>query len=337
MLAEIRLELALNRPSGALAGIVAALAQFGLSLKRQKVERTDRARGGRLFIRAEGEPPDPVVLSERLDDTPGVDRVVRIEIDGEALWADGQRVDHPAADRAVDPVADAAAGPAVDIDADAFAGPTAGPTGPPAETGSETIADPVTGDDFAALLAASSSRESASYAELEPGDEVDSEDVGTRRPPGPEETDPWLDPLASEDPEIDAWLSPDGRTVEPESRPAPLNADDMPLLLEMEAGDEPSTSSVQEADDNRPGSDVAAEDSAVGGVDDEAQRRDHDALEPGGRSESAPLPAAPTPESEPEAGEETAASGMDDALETAVGEPPRRRHSTLRRRRQKRR
>lgn len=84
-MSEIVLELSLSRSSGVLAGIVATLAQNGLELKSQKLDRDLAARQGAagwLTIHATGEAPDPEALARRMASARGVDRVMRIEIDG---------------------------------------------------------------------------------------------------------------------------------------------------------------------------------------------------------------------------------------------------------------
>ncbi len=86
---DIVLELALRRSSGVLAGIVAALAQAGLELKSQKL---DRSGTGWLTVQASGDAPDPGALSERMARISGVDRLVRLDVDGETLITDGEPV-----------------------------------------------------------------------------------------------------------------------------------------------------------------------------------------------------------------------------------------------------
>lgn len=87
---EIVLELSLNRSSGVLAGVVASLSQAGIELKSQKLRRASEGRGGWLTVVGEGEAPTPSVLAERLNNTRGVDRLMRIVVDGEATMAEGQ-------------------------------------------------------------------------------------------------------------------------------------------------------------------------------------------------------------------------------------------------------
>jgi len=88
-MSEIILELSLVRSSGVLAGIVAALAQTGLELKSQKLER---ANGGWLTVHATGEPPEPSALAERMAATRGVERLMRMEIDGDLILAEGRPI-----------------------------------------------------------------------------------------------------------------------------------------------------------------------------------------------------------------------------------------------------
>lgn len=87
---EIVLELSLNRSSGVLAGVVASLSQAGIELKSQKLRRASEGRGGWLTVVGEGEAPTPSVLAERLNNTRGVDRLMRIVVDGEATLAEGK-------------------------------------------------------------------------------------------------------------------------------------------------------------------------------------------------------------------------------------------------------
>ncbi|MFU8878239.1 MAG: hypothetical protein ACNA7E_08870 [Wenzhouxiangellaceae bacterium] len=94
---EINLHLKLNRASGVLAGIVAALAQQGLELKSQKINRDDDGKKATLDIVCEGELPDPAELAERLNAARGVEGVQRIESDGQLLMVDGAPVQSPAA------------------------------------------------------------------------------------------------------------------------------------------------------------------------------------------------------------------------------------------------
>jgi len=90
-MSDIVLELALRRSSGVLAGVVASLAQAGLALKSQKL---DRSGTGWLTVHLSGDIPDPGMLSERMSTTRGVDRLVQLDVDGETLIADGQLVVH---------------------------------------------------------------------------------------------------------------------------------------------------------------------------------------------------------------------------------------------------
>lgn len=87
---EIKLELSLSRSSGVLAGVVASLAQAGIALKSQKIQRANEGRGGWLTILGEGEPPAPPVLADKLNNTRGVDRLMRMVVDGETLLAEGK-------------------------------------------------------------------------------------------------------------------------------------------------------------------------------------------------------------------------------------------------------
>lgn len=86
---EINLHVKLNRASGVLAGIVAALAQQGLELKSQKINRDDDGKKATLDIVCEGELPDPAELAERLNAARGVEGLQRIESDGQLLMVDG--------------------------------------------------------------------------------------------------------------------------------------------------------------------------------------------------------------------------------------------------------
>lgn len=90
---EIILELSLNRSSGVLAGIVASLAQAGIELKSQKLQRATEGRGGWLTIIGAGDSPDPAVLAvlaERFNGTRGVEKLMRVIVDGEAVLAEGK-------------------------------------------------------------------------------------------------------------------------------------------------------------------------------------------------------------------------------------------------------
>lgn len=87
---EIILELSLNRSSGVLAGIVASLAQAGIELKSQKLQRAGEGRSGWLTIVGSGDPPDPAMLAERFNRTRGVEKLMRVIVDGEAVLAEGK-------------------------------------------------------------------------------------------------------------------------------------------------------------------------------------------------------------------------------------------------------
>ena len=87
---EIILELSLNRSSGVLAGIVASLAQAGIELQSQKLQRATEGRGGGLTIVGSGDSPDPAMLAERFNGTRGVEKLMRVIVDGEAVLAEGK-------------------------------------------------------------------------------------------------------------------------------------------------------------------------------------------------------------------------------------------------------
>lgn len=87
---EIIIELSLNRSSGVLAGIVASLAQAGIELQSQKLQRATESRGGWLTITGSGESPNPAALAERLNGTRGVEKLMRVIVDGEAVLAQGK-------------------------------------------------------------------------------------------------------------------------------------------------------------------------------------------------------------------------------------------------------
>lgn len=87
---EIILEISLNRSSGVLASIVASLAQAGIELQSQKLQRASEGRGGWLTVTGAGESPAPAALAERLNGTRGVEKLMRVTIDGEAVMAEGK-------------------------------------------------------------------------------------------------------------------------------------------------------------------------------------------------------------------------------------------------------
>ncbi|NKI34318.1 hypothetical protein HFP89_03980 [Wenzhouxiangella sp. XN79A] len=122
-MAEVRLHLDLERASGVLAGIVAALAQQGLELKTQKLTRASEGRGGTLDIRAEGDPDDIETLAERMATARGVGRVVAIELDGEPVFADGA---------VIVPAVEAPPADDVESELDAFLEPEPAPVATPA-------------------------------------------------------------------------------------------------------------------------------------------------------------------------------------------------------------
>jgi hypothetical protein len=80
----------LNRSSGVLAGIVASLAQAGIEFQSQKLQRATEGRGGWLTITGSGDSPNPAVLAERLNGTRGVEKLMRVIVDGEAVLAEGR-------------------------------------------------------------------------------------------------------------------------------------------------------------------------------------------------------------------------------------------------------
>ena len=71
-----------------MAGIVASLAQAGIELKSQKLQRDAEGRGGWLKIVGSGDSPTPAALAERLNGTRGVEKLMRLIVDGEVLLAD---------------------------------------------------------------------------------------------------------------------------------------------------------------------------------------------------------------------------------------------------------
>lgn len=95
-MSEIRIELKLSRSSGVLAGIVAKLAQAGLQLQSQ---RLDRSGTGWLSVLAEGECNDPAALVDLMEATRGVDRLMALVVDDRALIADGEPVAQPLEDQ----------------------------------------------------------------------------------------------------------------------------------------------------------------------------------------------------------------------------------------------
>lgn len=126
-MAEFRLHLELERASGVLASIVARLAQQGLELKSQKLERASEGRGGTLDIVAEGDNEDIASLARNMAAARGVGRVVRIQRDNEAVFAKGAVIE-PAADpdKGTTSPAFAADDNSVHAELDAFLDPDAG-------------------------------------------------------------------------------------------------------------------------------------------------------------------------------------------------------------------
>ncbi|MDX1626181.1 MAG: hypothetical protein R3323_06675 [Wenzhouxiangellaceae bacterium] len=92
-MSEVQLEMTLTRRSGVLASIVASLGQAGLALQSQKVR--DDEDPPILVIDAEGEMPDLGELVDRINATRGVDRLLRVELDGEVLLEEGEPVVTP--------------------------------------------------------------------------------------------------------------------------------------------------------------------------------------------------------------------------------------------------
>lgn len=93
---EIILEFSLNRSSGVLAGIVASLARAGIEFQHQKLTRAAGGRGGRLTITGSGDSPDAAVLAARLDGIRGVEKLMRVIVDGEAVLAKGRPMEEQA-------------------------------------------------------------------------------------------------------------------------------------------------------------------------------------------------------------------------------------------------
>jgi len=87
-LADVYIHLRLQRATGVLAGIVAALARAGLELISQKIERDDDAPRGRLEIHADGQSPDPEDLAGLMQQTRGVERLTWLAIDGETVLSE---------------------------------------------------------------------------------------------------------------------------------------------------------------------------------------------------------------------------------------------------------
>jgi len=302
--AEIRLHLELERASGVLAGIVAALAQQGLELKTQKLKRASEGRGGTLDIHAVGEPGDIEALAERMNAARGVSQVARIESDGEPVFADGALVL---------PEPDAADAEDIEAELDAFLEPEPRPPAPPPR-------DP----DPDSLL----------QPELPP-------EPASIRPPAPQADDDELGPLlhpGTPDDEIAPTESRAGwsSASEPEPEPEPE--------AEPEPGQGQEPEPEPEAhDDDEPVSasgwgDEAVDDWAEDMVSDTV---DHARVTD---SESAPEPVPESvadltanPESPAEDDEPSADIREDDNGSTERGDDPDRTEVTLRRRRRRRR
>lgn len=92
-MSEIILELSLSRSSGVLAGVVASLAQAGIELRTQRVRRATEGRGGWLTVNAVGEPPAPETMAKYLSDTRGVEKLMRMIVDGEVVMAEGKPIE----------------------------------------------------------------------------------------------------------------------------------------------------------------------------------------------------------------------------------------------------
>lgn len=92
-MSDIILELSLRRSTGVLAGVVASLAQAGIELRTQKLQRAAGGAGGWLTITGEGNAPAPSILAQRLGSTGGVDRLVRMSVDGELVLAEGRPIE----------------------------------------------------------------------------------------------------------------------------------------------------------------------------------------------------------------------------------------------------
>jgi hypothetical protein len=316
-LAELRLELSLNRASGVLAGIVASLAQAGLQLTQQKLDRDPAGRGGWLVVRAAGDAPDPAVLAERLAGTRGVARVERIEIDGEAVLIDGAA----RAESGPDPIdrddlAELALG------AEAAAAPDTSPA-PEREPASESEAEPEPDSD--------SEPEPEPQAEPEPEPEAESQAPAEEL--AAPKADPWLNPDAAEDRELEDWLDPSRRL--PDAGPMQPEADpeDLPLLSEME--DEPAPAAVADADDRAPAA------NEIGGVGEDlaaavapAEAATTDAPAAAGDAAGAPGGRTPTEADEADQADQDNDGADPNAVANSEG---RRRQSAMRRRRRKRR
>jgi len=94
-MADLALELELTRSSGVLAGIIASLAQAGIQVQSQKLDRGGADRAPRLAVLATGEVNSLEVLMERMRETRGVSHVARLEVDGELRVADGEPILEP--------------------------------------------------------------------------------------------------------------------------------------------------------------------------------------------------------------------------------------------------
>jgi len=128
---EIILEFSLNRSSGVLAGIVASLAQAGIELQSQKLQRAPEGRGGWLTITGTGESPSPNVLAERLNGTRGVEKLMRVIVDGEAVLAEGKPLDNQIQP---DDLAELSAGSSADAEPEPDAPEALAQTNDPQET-----------------------------------------------------------------------------------------------------------------------------------------------------------------------------------------------------------
>jgi hypothetical protein len=204
--AELRLELSLDRASGVLAGIVASLAQNGLQLKRQQLERhADRTAS--LVIRVEGDAPDPAALAERLSAVRGVARVVRIEIDGRAAHVASEPVDDQ-------------------VDAGDLAELLPGAEPDPAPTSVAPVPSEIP---------------SSEPATHHPGERAD---AAVDEDPATESGDPWLNPRAAEDLEIAGRESdpPSDPWAQVPAAPAAVEREssDTPLLREEDGAASPA-------------------------------------------------------------------------------------------------
>lgn len=201
-MADLAFELELTRSSGVLAGIVASLAQAGIHVQSQRLDRGDGDRPASLAVIATGELVSLEVLMERMRETRGVSHLVRLEVDGELRVANGEPILEPLEDHIEsDDIAELSSG--LEGAAAADADPPAEPE-PSATASSDAASEPQPPTAATAVAADDDDHESEAveeHSDSDPADELLAEALDAPMDPAAASNpDPAPDTDATHDP-----------------------------------------------------------------------------------------------------------------------------------------